>query len=126
MLLQRPERVHNPFQKPHSVEQWLLGSICWSTSCYVMWWLFTECLSPKQVGTQLADGVGMAAFWLAHLLVWRYAVNGGEEFTRSPIAQTTALEAVASLWLALLWLFQVVTLLLGILATLFVLLFPES
>jgi hypothetical protein len=61
-------------------------------------------------------------FWLMYVLVWWRAVAGGEKFLRSPITQTTALEALGCLWFATLWVLQIVLLLMVAMTTLLVLL----
>jgi len=106
--------MHNPVARPQTLPQWLLCSMCWTAGCYGIYWLVARHYT-------LADGVEITAFWLAHILVWWRAVAGAEKFLRSPIARTTALEALGCLWYALLWVFQVIVLLMGAVTTLLVL-----
>jgi hypothetical protein len=113
--------MHNPFAKPHTLAQWLLGSVCWTISCVAGWILSLQIilLLPRSFALDL---LGVGAFLLAHALIWGRAIAGGIAFLRSPVTEVSGLELAGRTWRVLLYAFQIVTLLPGIILTLLILL----
>jgi len=107
-----------PFAKPFTLGHWLLSSVCWTVACMGGWWGLTTVLFGWGLRGLGADLSVIITFWLAHILVWRYAVSGEAKFLCSPIRQTSALEALCCLWYAVLLIFQVAMSLLGAVGTL--------
>ncbi|MBF9142021.1 hypothetical protein [Hymenobacter properus] len=114
--------MRNPFAKPLTLGQWLLGSVCWTVACMGGWWGLTSVSFGWGLRSLGADLFVVSTFWLAHILVWRRAVSGEATFLRSPIRQTSALEALGCLWYVVLLLFQIAMALSGAIGTLLTLL----
>jgi hypothetical protein len=108
--------MHNPFAKPHTLGQWLLGSVCWTVSCVGGWILLLNIL-VLQPRSFAIDMVGVSAFWLAHALIWWRAIAGGIAFLRSPVTEVSGLELAGRTWRVLLYMFQIAGLLLGAIGT---------
>ncbi|RZK95921.1 MAG: hypothetical protein EOO62_29695 [Hymenobacter sp.] len=74
----------NPFQKPHTVSQWLLGSVCWTMACLGAWWLgwmLLDNVLPKSWNSLVLIGMPMS-FCVAHALIWGRAVARGNALIR--------------------------------------------
>ena len=115
--------MHNPFAKPLAPKYWLLSSACWTVSCVGSWWLIANLLSANYLHSTAADTALVSTFWLAHILIWRRALAGGDAFLRAPETQGWGLGTMGSIWVALLFVFQIITLFAGLAGTFLILLF---
>jgi hypothetical protein len=116
--------MHNPFAKPHTLGQWLLGSVCWTLSCMGGWLLVLNVLAQQR--SFALDMLGVSVFWLAHAMIWWRALAGGIAFLRSPVTEVSVLELAGRTWRVLLYVFQIAALLLGAMGTLITLLLGEA
>lgn len=106
--------MRNPFAKPRTLRQWLLGSVCWTVACVGGWGILDapvvnfepSPLSDKILGNLLATGL-----LLTHLLLWQKGVFSGWRPFRTDRCKGSALTLLAGLWLLLLLLFQLYCLL---------------
>ena len=118
--------MRNPLAKPETPEQWLLGSVCWTVGL-VGGWLIIDYFMNYEVnsGYSTRDTVLCYYFWPAHLLIWWRAVWGGLRWLQPRLGNSVVFSLVSDVWLVLLTVFQIFTLLLGLLMTAFIL-FPSS
>jgi hypothetical protein len=117
--------MHNPFTQPHTLRQWLLGSLCWTLSCVGGWILLLNVLVLQQHSLAI-NMLGVSTFWLAHGLIWWRALAGGKAFLCSPAIEVSGLELAGRTWRVVLYVFQVVALLLGAIGTHLTLLFAGA
>ena len=110
--------MHNPFAKPHTLEQWLIGSLCWTLACMGGWVGMASGLFQLHLPGNYAQLVVMSTFWWMHLLVWFRAIASGVGFFRATLAYTSVLDIMGCIWFALLLSFQVFVLVIGALFTL--------
>jgi len=119
--------VRNPFARPRTTGEWLLGSACWVVSSYGSWsggcWLLAQAAPRAGPPNQLADWFFAPGFLTASLLVVRFAVLRAWMLTGWEEAPTPRwLKIVAYAWFGLL----VLGLVLGTLVVLFFTLFVTS
>ena len=107
--------MRNPFLRPETVSQWLLGSICWTGSCLSAWGLACLLLdkAPLQAAGSLPFFVIPVGFYAAHGLIWWRAVAGGRAIIRydEQHHSFSHTRLAANLWLVALTLFQLACLL---------------
>ncbi|MBF9219901.1 hypothetical protein [Hymenobacter ruricola] len=104
--------MQNPFAKPHTLEQWLASSLCWTLAC-VGGWLGLATLFERHLSSENADFFILSSFWLAHSLIWWQALSGGEEWLQFTIEVTSVAKVAGCIWYATLTVFQIATLLIG-------------
>ncbi|QKG51744.1 hypothetical protein [Hymenobacter sp. BRD67] len=109
--------MRNPFEKPHSPGQWLLGSICWAVACIGAWVIIgytSEIQSVKMTGPIL-----YGCFWPLHFMIWWQAVRGGLYWLRASQVGGWLLNLTITLWLFIVVVFQVAALIAVTLITVF-------
>jgi len=79
--------MRNPFAKPHTPGQWLLGSVCWTVAGAIGWLLICALTESPRDGL-----LGIVTGLLVQLLLWWRAVPRGR----------TLLEPAAYSWLVML------------------------
>jgi hypothetical protein len=105
--------MYNPFAKPHTPGQWLLGSVCWLVCCVGSW-----CGSDYLLLKSYPAGGGpvlpvFGCFCLAHLLIWRKVVVGNRAVLDPAQSPAAGFQLVAAyLWWLVVVLFQITCLLL--------------
>jgi hypothetical protein len=111
--------MRNPFAKPHTPGQWLLGSVCWTVSSISLWWWMStksatalEAYSPAAIGL-----LSILIYWPACLLIWWKGVMHGNVWVWSMPTNKAWFKMTAGVWLAVLTAFQILTTILGIACT---------
>jgi hypothetical protein len=119
--------MHNPFAKPHTLGQWLPGSICWVVAC-VGGWCAVNAGFQAWTGRHNGDSVALAlfsSFLVSHLLIWKKVIASGKALLDAESLSSIVVVIISYLWMLLLLLFQVVCLLLIPLVCLFESLPPD-
>jgi hypothetical protein len=98
--------MRNPFAKPRTLGQWLLGSVCWTVSCVGAWALLCAITKSKWDGpTSIVAGL------VVQVLLWWRAIPKGRAL----------LEPAAYSWLVMLgwqwWLLLHMTLVISFVLT---------
>jgi hypothetical protein len=97
--------MRNPLVKPHTVGQWLLGSVCWVTICLLSWAGLTYCIAylPYEY-RPLQPALLLFSFVPMYSLVWKKAVL-------SPVltsARLSVINCFIVLWITALITMQIV------------------
>jgi hypothetical protein len=106
--------MKNPFLKPHTVSEWLLSSVCWTTACLIPWWITWMVLDnvlPKSWSSFVLVSMPLS-FCVVHGLIWWRAVAGGNALIRydEEYLAFSLTRLVARLWFMALGAFQVICL----------------
>ena len=104
--------VQNPFQKPQSLPQWLLSSVCWTFACLGgLAFISTVLLKIPGEYTNLRFTICLCGALVAHVLIWWKAVEWKALDTNWRMRDAKHgqlwLAAAAKLWLTGLLVFQV-------------------
>jgi hypothetical protein len=113
--------MHNPFAKPHTLGQWLPGSICWVVAC-VGGWCAVNAWIQTWTGRHNGSPVTLAlfsSFLVSHLLIWKKVIASGKVLLDAESLSPIVVVILSHLWMLVLLLFQVVCLLLIPLVCLF-------
>ncbi|MBO2032689.1 hypothetical protein J4D99_14930 [Siccationidurans ginsengisoli] len=103
--------MRNPFRKPRSPGQWLLGSVCWTLLClfpslliyFLLVGIFGKSGNASDITYML---LGCISFWSMHLLIWRRAVYASPSWLKSNTASSVIFKLAGATWLFLLIIFQ--------------------
>ncbi|MBJ6111566.1 hypothetical protein JAO73_21270 [Hymenobacter sp. BT523] len=76
-------------------------------------WILITMLFERHLRSENADFFILSSFWLAHLIIWRRALAGGEEWLQSTIKVTSVSKVAGCIWYATLTVFQLAALLIG-------------
>lgn len=106
--------MHNPFAKPHTLEQWLPSSACWLITCATGWY---ACSALFRTWTGVPNGAMVAlplfsSFVVGHLLIWKKVIATGKALLDAEGFSALVVVLLSHLWMLLLLLFQVSGLLL--------------
>jgi hypothetical protein len=106
--------MHNPLAKPHTLGQWLLGSLSWVIACLAGW---HACNAVVQKWTGVNNGPTVAlalfsSFLVGHLLIGKKVIASGKALLDAASISPMVVVLLSHLWMLLLILFQVVCLLL--------------
>jgi hypothetical protein len=111
--------MQNPFSKPHTPEQWLLGSVCWVVLSVGSWVLLVWLLSQSALAAELAVSASIPAFWISYAVtLWR-SVVGARDFIHSPKAHMSLLGILGICWIILLSVYQVLGFAFGLVISVF-------
>ena len=67
--------MRNPFAKPHTPGQWLLGSVCWVAICLLSWAGLTYCIADLSYEYRtLQPTLLLLSFVPIYGLVWKKGV----------------------------------------------------
>ena len=104
--------MHNPFAKPHTPGQWLLGSLCWTATCLGNWLAISAAVLEKPYHEKTPDEpLFFLGFAVAHGLLWWRAVPG----LKATETGGSSLEMLAFAWLVRLVAFQLMSLIIELL-----------
>lgn len=109
----------NPFAKPQTAGQWLLGSVCWALLSVGSWVLVVSLLLRSPLAEELTVPASMLAFWISYAVVLRRSVVGASRFVYSPEARMSLLGVIGICWIVLLSVYQVVGLAFGLVGSVF-------
>ena len=69
--------MHSPFAKPHTLGQWLLGSVCWTLSCVGGWIAISAMVLEAPYDQKTPSGpLFSISFAIAYATMWWKAVPG--------------------------------------------------
>ena len=107
----------NVFAKPHTIAQWLLGSVCWLGCCVGGWCASDYLLLEGSLShTAINDGpvlLVFGCFCLAQLLIWRKVLVAGRAVLDPAQSSATGLQlAAAYMWWLVVVLLQIIACLL--------------
>ena len=98
--------MRNPFEKPQSLQQWLLSSVCWAASCWAAsCWAGFCAISWGLLVLWRSDNCLFLVFGLALficVLMWRQVISVGWRQLWASEEPMTWLGKIAGLWLLLL------------------------
>ena len=102
--------MRNPFAKPQTLGQWLLGSVCWVVCCLGCFWgsIYTSNYFPKYGFAHYYPILGTAI--LICVTMWKQAIFIGWQLVGEEKA--SALKLMISLWLLLLTVLLIISVLL--------------
>jgi hypothetical protein len=113
--------MRNPFTKPRTLGQWLLGSICWVVACVASCYAFNAWVQtwagPNNEGTVALTR--FSGFLVGHVLIWKKVIASGKTLLDAESLSSIVVVMLSHLWMLLLILFQVICLLLIPLVCLF-------
>ena len=109
--------MHNVFAKPHTIGQWLLGSICWLACCVGGWCASDYLLLKGSIHHSNGnDGpvlLVFGCFCLAQWLIWRKVLAAGRPMLDPAQSSVTGFQlAAAYLWWLVIVLLQIISCLL--------------
>jgi hypothetical protein len=118
--------MNNPFEKPLTLNQWLVSSGCWLISCVSGWLCLLYGLFYQLAAAASSNAFKQAVFFsgslLIHGLIWKHVVDKGMSLLYAKLTLSLGFGLVALLWWIVLFFFQAlcsVLLVLWLLAMLF-------
>jgi len=112
--------MRNPFAKPRTPWQRVLGSVCWTVGSISLWWFSTDWITVSEAYSHQAINLfSFIAYLPICLLVWWKGVINGVRWIQSIPTNKFWFRIAAGVWLATLIVFQIITSILAIARTVF-------
>lgn len=97
--------MRNPFAKPYTPGQWLLGSVCWTVVCVGSWVLVSNWTLEVPYNQKTPDEPAIfLSFIVAYSFIWWKALPG----LRATETESSELQMLAFLWQVVLIAFQMI------------------